>query len=91
MWFTLVVAHTRAEPPVDEIAFLMQISPALVQHYQQLYQRYDVPEYQRRIEQMINTVKARGFRPSQLEQKDASTDPITHAAPEKAAKQGGMP
>ncbi len=89
--FTLVVAHTRAERPVDEIAFLMQISPALVQHYQQLYQRYDVPEYQRRIEQMINTVKARGFRPSQLEQKDASTDPITHAAPEKAAKKGGMP
>lgn len=66
--FALVVAHTRAGHSVDEIAFLMQISPALVGQYQSLYQRYNLPEYQQRLDEIITTVKARGFRPSQLEQ-----------------------
>jgi hypothetical protein len=35
--FTVVVAHTRDGHSVDEIAFLMQISPALVRQYQELY------------------------------------------------------
>ena len=72
--FTLVVAHTRDGHSVDEIAFLMQISPALVSQYQELYQRYNLPEYQERLAQIIATVKARGFRPSQLE---AESEPAT--------------
>ena len=65
--FALVVAHTRDGHTVNEIAFLMQISVGLVGQYQELYERYNIPEYQERIEEMIATVKARGFRPSQLE------------------------
>jgi hypothetical protein len=65
--FAVVVAHTREGHTVDEIAFLMQISPALVRQYQELYERYNTPEYQARIAEIIATVKARGFRPSQLD------------------------
>lgn len=64
--FSLVVVHTREGHSCDEIAFLMQISPALVRQYQDLYERYNTPEYHERIKQIIATVKARGFRPSQL-------------------------
>jgi hypothetical protein len=65
--FAVVVAHTRDDHAVDEIAFLMQISPSLVQAYQALYKRYDRPEYRERLDEMIATVKRRGFRPNQLE------------------------
>ena len=65
--FAVVVAHTRDEHSVDEIAFLMQISPTLVRAYQELYEQYDIPEYRPRIDEMIAAVKARHFRPSQLE------------------------
>jgi hypothetical protein len=64
--FAVVVAHTRDDHSVDEIAFLMQISPALVRQYQELYEHYDTPEYRERINEIIATVKTRGFRPSQL-------------------------
>ncbi len=64
--FALVVAHTRNGHPPDEIAFLMQVSPALVRQYQELYARYNV-EYHERIDEIIATVKRRGFQPSQLE------------------------
>jgi hypothetical protein len=78
--FALVVAHTRDGHAVEEIAFLMQISPALVGQYQDLYRRYDQPAYQERLDEIIATVKARGFRPSQLD-----------ASPEldEAQKKGG--
>ena len=72
--FALVVAHTREGHSLDEIAFLMQISPALVRQYQELYQRYNLPEYQERIEEIIATVKVRGFRPSQLEEPNEPVD-----------------
>ena len=72
--FTLVVAHTRDGHSVDEIAFLMQISPSLVHAYQELYARYNTPEYQERIEEIIATVKRRGFRPSQLEDENEPTE-----------------
>jgi len=65
--FALVVAHTRNGHSLDDIAFLMQISPALVREYQRLYERYNMPEHQERLVEIIATVKARGFRPSQLE------------------------
>jgi hypothetical protein len=65
--FTLVVAHTRDDHSVDEIAFLMQISPSLVQAYQALYEQYNTPDYQERLDEIVATIKARGFRPSQLE------------------------
>ena len=78
--FTLVVAHTRNGHPADEIAFLMQISPSLVRAYQELYQRYNTPEYQERIEEIIATVKMRGFRASQLEDEN---EPVE-------GKKGGM-
>ncbi len=70
--FALVVVHTRNGHPVDEIAFLMQISPALVREYQRLYERYDVPEHRERIDEIIAMVKARGFQPSQLKGKQAA-------------------
>lgn len=64
--FSLVVAHTRDGHSSEEIAFLMQISPALVRQYQDLYERYNTPAYHERIEQIIAMARARGFRPSQL-------------------------
>ena len=70
--FAVVVAHTRDGHSVDEIAFLMQIFPALVRQYQELYQRYNTPEYQEHINEIITMVKARGFRPSQL---NSESDP----------------
>lgn len=65
--FSVVVAHTREGHSVEEIAFLMQISPSLVRAYQGLYERYNIPEYQPRIDELIAAIKARHFRPSQLE------------------------
>lgn len=73
--FAVVVAHTRDGHSVDEIAFLMQISPSLVRAYQALYERCDAPEYRERIDEIIATVKRQGFRPSQLEGKAASSTP----------------
>jgi len=65
--FAVVVAHTREGYATDEIAFLMQISPALVRQYQDLYERYNTAQYRERINEIIATVKANGFRPSQLD------------------------
>jgi len=79
--FTVTAAHTCDGHSVDEIAFLMQISPALVRQYQKLYEQYNVPEYQERINEIIATVKARGFRPSQL---NSEFDPL------EAGKKGGQ-
>jgi len=53
-----------------------------VRQYQELYEQYNTPEYQERIDEIIATVKARGFRPSQL---DSEPDP-----PE-AGKKGARP
>jgi hypothetical protein len=78
--FAVVVAHTRDGHSVDEIAFLMQISPTLVRAYQELYERYDIPEYRPRIDELIAAVKARHFRPSQLEDTSEPT----------RAKKGGL-
>lgn len=78
--FSLVVAHTRDGHSIDEIAFLMQISATLVRQYQELYRHYDTPEYKERIDEIIRMVKARGFRPSQLEDEPGSPE----------AKKGGM-
>jgi len=83
--FTLVVAHTRDDRSVDDVAFLMQISPSLVRVYRELYERYDTSEYQERIDEIIATVKRRGFRPSQLEQE---SDP-RHDTARCEAKKGG--
>lgn len=74
--FAVVVAHTRDGHSVDEIAFLMQISPSLVQAYQGLYERYDVPQYQERIDQIITTVKTRGFRLGRLEEESGVSTAI---------------
>lgn len=52
---------------MDEIAFLMQISPSLVHVYQDVYECYSQPPYQERIDEIIDQVKSRHFRPSRLE------------------------
>lgn len=65
--FALVVAHTRDGHAPEEVAFLMQISPTLVRQYQALYARYDTPDYQLRIAEIIRLVKARALRPNQME------------------------
>ncbi len=72
--FAVVVVHSRDGHSVDEIAFLMQISPALVRQYQALYEQYNTPEYQECINEIIAAVKARGFRPSQLNDEPGSSD-----------------
>lgn len=72
--FALVVAHTHDGHSIDEMAFLMQISPNLVREYQRLYHRYNVPEFADRINEIIATVKAGGFRPSHL---DDEVDPLS--------------
>lgn len=69
--FALVVVHTRAGHTVEDIAFLMQISPALVRQYQELYERYNVPAYHPRIDEIIAMVKRRDFQPSQLDSAEA--------------------
>ena len=79
--FALVVAHTSDGHAVNEIAFMMQISPALVRTYQDLYEHYNTPEYRQRIDEIIATVKARSLRPSQLEA------PGQPAAAEKGGRQ----
>jgi hypothetical protein len=79
--FALVVAHTRDGHSLDDIAFLMQISPALVREYQRLYERYNVPEYQERLAEIIATVKARGFRPRQLEDAAETVEVAKKGAP----------
>jgi hypothetical protein len=75
-----VVIHTGDGHSVDEMAFLMQASPSLVRAYQALYEQYDTPEYQERIEEIIATVKLRGFRPNQL---------ANSSEPARAEKGGG--
>lgn len=57
--FAAVAAMTRQGMTVREIAFLPQISPALVGDYQGLLTRYDTPEYRDRIEEIVARV-ARG-------------------------------
>jgi hypothetical protein len=69
--FALVVAHTRHGHTVEEIAFLMQISPALVRQSQALYQEYDRPENHERIDEIIAMVKTRGFQPGRLAENEA--------------------
>jgi hypothetical protein len=69
--FAIVVVHTRDGHPVDEIAFLMQISPSLVRAYQELYQRYNEPPYRERIDEIIEQVKRQRFHPNQLEREEA--------------------
>lgn len=64
--FSIVVLHTRQGHTVDEIAFLMQISPSLVQAYQELYEHYNTLEYQERLEEIIQQVKSQHFKPEQL-------------------------
>jgi hypothetical protein len=64
--FSIVVLHTRQGHTVDEIAFLMQISPSLVQAYQELYEHYNTPEYQERLEEIVQQVKSQHFKPEQL-------------------------
>ena len=79
--FALVVAHTRDGRSVDEIAFLMQISPSLVEQYQKLYKRYNIPKFQKRIDEIIKTIKSRSLSPSQLEEDDQLSE---------AGKRGGI-
>ena len=69
--FSLVIAHTWDGHSVDEIAFLMQISASLVRQYQELYHRYDTPEYRERIAEIITLIN-----PSQLE---AASEPAEDA------------
>ena len=80
--FALVLAHSRDGHSLEEIAFLMQISPSLVRQYQALYEHYNTPVYQARINEIIRLVKARGFRPSQLE-KQASEEETTESTQKK--------
>ena len=66
--FAIVVAHTRDGHSLDEIAFLMQISPSLVRAYQDLYDQYNTAEHQERLKEIVAIVKTRGFHPDHLDE-----------------------
>lgn len=55
--FARVVSLTKEGHSVSEIAFIVQISPSLVEKYQGLYQRFNTPEYSERIEEIIAQFK----------------------------------
>lgn len=44
---------TRQGMNVREIAFVTQVSPALVRDYQELLERYDTPEHKDRLDEII--------------------------------------
>ena len=54
--FGRVVMLRRKGLTVSEIAYAVGISERLAQEYLDLYQRYDVPEYQDRLEEMVQMV-----------------------------------
>lgn len=64
--FSIVAVHTHQGHTVDEIAFLMQISPSLVRAYQELYERYNTPEYRERIDEILLQVRSQHFKPEHL-------------------------
>jgi len=66
--FAIVVSHTRDGYSVDEIAFLMQISPGLVRAYQELYEQYNTSEYEERLKEIMAMVKTGNFHPDQLQE-----------------------
>jgi DNA-binding Lrp family transcriptional regulator len=57
--FGRVVMLTRKGLTVREIAFAVAISERLAQEYLALYQRYNIPEYQERLEEMVQMVSSR--------------------------------
>lgn len=65
--FCVVAVHTRDGHAVEEIAFLMQMSPSLVRAYQELYERFDKIPYRERIDELIAQVKNGSFRPGSPE------------------------
>jgi hypothetical protein len=65
--FCVVAVHTRDGHSVEEIAFLMQMSPALVRAYQELYEHFEKTTYRERIDELIAQVKNGSFRPDPLE------------------------
>lgn len=52
--FARVVLLTQRGLPPRDIAFLVQISERLVREYQELYQRYNTPEYQERLGEILS-------------------------------------
>lgn len=58
--FARVVFLSREGLPARDIAFLVQNSERLVKEYQQLYQRYNKPEYEERLSEILS--HAQSFR-----------------------------
>ncbi|MBC7231588.1 MAG: DUF1670 domain-containing protein [Actinobacteria bacterium] len=56
--FAAVAAMTRRGMSAAEIAFVAQISPALVRDYQELLARYDDPEHSERLQEIISRLGA---------------------------------
>jgi len=71
--FAAVAAMTRRGMSVGEIAFVAQISPALVRDYQELLARYDAPEHRERLEEVISRLPGE----------------VVELAPHRAKKGGG--
>lgn len=57
--FARVASLTKEGHSISEISFIVQISPNLVRKYQQLYQRFNTPEYSERIEEIISQFKSK--------------------------------
>jgi len=64
--FAKVASLTRQGMSEREIAFLLQVSPALVRDYRELLERYDTPEYRERLEEILS--RAAGGRLIPLEE-----------------------
>lgn len=62
--FGRVVMLTRKGLSVSEIAYAVGISERLTQEYLDLYQRYDIPEYQDRLAEMVQMVSGSAQTPT---------------------------
>lgn len=56
--FVRVVTLSQERHSVTEIAFVLQISKALVNEYQALYEKYNIPEHHDRLNEIIAQFKS---------------------------------
>jgi len=69
--FGRVVMLKRKSLSVSEIAFAVGISERLTEEYLDLYQRYNIPEYQDRLAEIVQRVSGEAARPVKASKKGA--------------------
>ena len=71
--FVAVVVMTAGGHSLVEISFLRQISPALVEEYQRLYDQYNAKEHRQRLAEIIAQFGKGGSRATAEAEKGGST------------------